>query len=499
MSSTSKNISSNTYLSIKTDASTGTSTSVRKHPIIQNFLVVWLDPKIDESVNDFRNSLAKLRGIAKSINTFTNAVHCIEYLKKASNGGALLIIAGSIGQKIVPEIHALSQLKSIFVFCRKRAYHEQWAKDWSKISGVYTKITPLCQAMQEEVEKCAYTTTAMTFDMSNALHKKSSITDLPRSMTNISNKSKHQTPLVNSRLSASQNSEQLEWTLFDLDACMYIQNIQREIFSISKNALQIAMDAMRKADDLRNLTHVVWKLLEAAEQKNDITYFIHAYTHEGVFYKLLNRKLAQQDFKNFTGASLEEKAQQIVGGIFQNLKIAVNAAMALQAGQQVSFQGGDERNWAKLYLRSVYALLLVPNPTVRFQGTTYRGMWISQDKLQHYCDAQFVCYKAVASTSAVREIAQYFIDNTHDASKNMISAMFIHEVTSIGALYALKISEFSKFPHEKEVLLLPGILFRIADVRSISKNAAEIELRCSLEDTETMMSNAFASLLALDS
>ncbi|CAF4063838.1 unnamed protein product, partial [Rotaria sp. Silwood1] len=59
----------------------------------------------------------------------------------------------------------------------------------------------------------------------------------------------------------------------------------------------------------------------------------------------------------------------------------------MQAGQQMAVQGSDETNWAKLYLRSVYALLLTPNPTIRFQGRTYRGMWISRDELQRYSDA----------------------------------------------------------------------------------------------------------------
>ena len=61
---------------------------------------------------------------------------------------------GCLGQQIVPRVHTMSQVDSIFIFCGNRKYHEQWAKDWSKIKGVFTEIKPICEALKQAAQQC---------------------------------------------------------------------------------------------------------------------------------------------------------------------------------------------------------------------------------------------------------------------------------------------------------------------------------------------------------
>ncbi|CAF1504276.1 unnamed protein product, partial [Rotaria sordida] len=116
--------------------------------IIQNFLLVLFDANIDESKEDFQNSLKHLRRIVASITTFTNAQQCFDFLSGITKEKAFMIVSGSLGQKRVPGMEAIPQLESVYVFCSNQSYHEQWANKVPKIKGVYTKIEPICKALE---------------------------------------------------------------------------------------------------------------------------------------------------------------------------------------------------------------------------------------------------------------------------------------------------------------------------------------------------------------
>ncbi|CAF1278495.1 unnamed protein product [Rotaria sordida] len=132
--------------------------------IIQNFLLVWLDANVDESKEDFQNSLKHLRRIVASITTFTDAQQCFDYLSGITKEKAFMIVSGSLGQKFVPEMEAIPQLESVYVFCGNQSYHEQWANKVPKIKGVYTKIEPICKALEIDRQQCDQAMISVSFN-----------------------------------------------------------------------------------------------------------------------------------------------------------------------------------------------------------------------------------------------------------------------------------------------------------------------------------------------
>ena len=316
--------------------------------------------------------------------------------------------------------------------------------------------------------------------------------------SNISKQNLSPNVFLNSRLGANPRREKLEWNLFGMDAFNLSSIIQRELHAIGPTAIQIALNAMKEAVELQNLPQEIWNLLEKANEMNDPTYFILVYTYESDFYEILNRKLAQRDAQAVSSGEILDQFGSVMGNLLQNLNFALNSAQAMQTGQSIPMLGANETDWAVLYLRPLYRLLTVPNPDIRFQGETYRGMWISYSELQYYKDAEFVCHKAVTSTSAIRQVAQGFINRVEVSSPKMISVMFIYDINQISSLFALKIRQYSKFPEEEEVLILPGLFFRIVNINMISPQAVEIVLRMALDDMQSMLMNGMKSLLSLD-
>jgi hypothetical protein len=87
------------------------------------------------------------------MHVFTDADKCVQQLKKSSDKNIFMIVSGAFGQNIVPIIHEMPQIESIFVFCGNKAFHEQWAKNWSKIKGVFTEIGDVADAVTSDVRQ----------------------------------------------------------------------------------------------------------------------------------------------------------------------------------------------------------------------------------------------------------------------------------------------------------------------------------------------------------
>ncbi|CAF2603110.1 unnamed protein product [Rotaria sp. Silwood2] len=141
----------------------------RVHRILQNFLLIWLDTNIDESKQDFINSLTQLRHLVASITTFTGAQECVNFLRDIKKEKVFMIVSGSLGQQILPEIHAWPQLDSIYVFCGNPSLHEQWAKTMFKVKGVHNDIEPICKALQSDRERCDRSLISISFHGTDAL------------------------------------------------------------------------------------------------------------------------------------------------------------------------------------------------------------------------------------------------------------------------------------------------------------------------------------------
>ncbi|CAF3648275.1 unnamed protein product [Adineta steineri] len=130
---------------------------------VQNVLLIWLDNNIDETNDDCQNTMTKLRSAVYDIKTYTNGDQCLEFIRTIIDKKVCMIISGSLGQHIVPHVHNMSQVDSIFIFCGNRKHHEQWVKDWSKIKGVFTDIIPICEALKKAAHQCEQNAIPMSF------------------------------------------------------------------------------------------------------------------------------------------------------------------------------------------------------------------------------------------------------------------------------------------------------------------------------------------------
>ncbi|CAF0841486.1 unnamed protein product [Adineta steineri] len=131
--------------------------------IVQNFLLVWLDSDIDEIKEDYRDAITHLRRIVNAINLFTDIHQCINFLNEIKNEKVFLIVSDTLGKTIVPSIHEISQLDSIYIFCKTQTNHDQWTKQWSKIKRTFTQILLLCESLKQAAQNCDKNSISMSF------------------------------------------------------------------------------------------------------------------------------------------------------------------------------------------------------------------------------------------------------------------------------------------------------------------------------------------------
>ena len=125
-----------------TDATANTTASSNamqpRHRMAQNYLVIWVDGNIDPENKDCQNTLAQLRGIVSQVNICATSEKCITFLNDMDDGKAFVISSGALGQQLVSDIHGMPKVDAIYIFCGNKTRHEQWAKEWPKIQGVFT-------------------------------------------------------------------------------------------------------------------------------------------------------------------------------------------------------------------------------------------------------------------------------------------------------------------------------------------------------------------------
>lgn len=120
--------------------------------IERSIVVVWCDASIGlkSSSDDDSNTLMQLAQIVNRkrqlIHTFNEIHPCREFMRNVNN--ICLIISGAMGVELVPEIHHMSQIHSIYIFCMNKSKYQAWAKSYEKIRGVYTDIEEICDCLK---------------------------------------------------------------------------------------------------------------------------------------------------------------------------------------------------------------------------------------------------------------------------------------------------------------------------------------------------------------
>lgn len=116
------------------DPSTADVTGKNDGKHLELFSIVWLDDADDEK--ESRGTKQKLREIINHFKKFHDAQACEEYIaQRSTDERIMLIVNGRLGRVLVPSVHKLQQISSIYVYCMDREENNQWACDFNKVNS----------------------------------------------------------------------------------------------------------------------------------------------------------------------------------------------------------------------------------------------------------------------------------------------------------------------------------------------------------------------------
>jgi hypothetical protein len=100
---------------------------------LETFSLVWLDTQVNTTEYN-RQTQEELRQIINHLKTFDDRQRCHDYITSLSAQDRLiLIVSGQLGRQLIPQIHHLRQISSIYVFCMNKQANEQWARKYTKV------------------------------------------------------------------------------------------------------------------------------------------------------------------------------------------------------------------------------------------------------------------------------------------------------------------------------------------------------------------------------
>jgi hypothetical protein len=113
--------------------------SLIHHENLEYLSLIWLDNTMDKF--EKKKSLQKqFRRIINYLKIFSNQFSCEEYLKQMSNDEhVIFIVNDQLGKQILPHIHHLQQVFSIYIYSSNENIDQSWINQFPKVVNLSRK------------------------------------------------------------------------------------------------------------------------------------------------------------------------------------------------------------------------------------------------------------------------------------------------------------------------------------------------------------------------
>lgn len=100
---------------------------------LETFSLIWLDSEVNKSSHNL-SAQRELRQFINQLKTYEDTDKCQNDIQSLTETDRIIFLcSGSCGEKIVPNIHSLRQVYSIYIFCWDKAKHEKWSTNYVKV------------------------------------------------------------------------------------------------------------------------------------------------------------------------------------------------------------------------------------------------------------------------------------------------------------------------------------------------------------------------------
>ena len=113
---------------------------------LEIFSIIWLDTNVD--IKETRNTEQKLRSIINQLKKFQDIKQCQQYIEqKSSKDRLVLVLSEPMGQELVPAIHQLRHVISIYVYCMDKKKNEEWTCKFPKVKFIMADVDSISSSL----------------------------------------------------------------------------------------------------------------------------------------------------------------------------------------------------------------------------------------------------------------------------------------------------------------------------------------------------------------
>jgi hypothetical protein len=125
------------------DTPTPSAMNLATHPQL-NTLLVW----IESSDDNIPRTLAQLRSSHVDFVTYTDCSQAIDFVEQQTNAQVRVVIDASCAEQLIPCVHDLAQVHSIYICGSISDDSLEWTRHWGKVKDVWHHDIGLaCEAL----------------------------------------------------------------------------------------------------------------------------------------------------------------------------------------------------------------------------------------------------------------------------------------------------------------------------------------------------------------
>ena len=120
----------------------------------RKFRLIWLFPNIVDSDDNYGNVMNQLRKHVDTIEFYTDVDQCIDFLTDVDGENVIMIIPAAHRQSLVPLIHDVPELYSVYIIRNDAVHVEQGTNPFRKERFLSCSIEEICKSLQRDTKQC---------------------------------------------------------------------------------------------------------------------------------------------------------------------------------------------------------------------------------------------------------------------------------------------------------------------------------------------------------
>ncbi|CAF3786097.1 unnamed protein product [Rotaria socialis] len=181
---------------------------------LETFGLIWLDAN-PNNMEKSRNTERQMRDIINHFRKFEDLDKCKEYIEQASKEDRLvLIVSDELGRELVPRIHRLQQVSSIYVYGMNSTVNGRWTSQFTKIKVSTVQLDKLLVQIKSDQRLRARVQEPFSAHIFNT----GCVSD--KSTTEINGHTKRE--VADIYLYRGDSIDNLELVLFEIDAAPHV-------------------------------------------------------------------------------------------------------------------------------------------------------------------------------------------------------------------------------------------------------------------------------------